>query len=293
MRSIRNYFFKDILETNKRLQEEIENSQRLAERNQQILLNEIAYLKKQIAEMETRKKEHDQTESERLNSILKEVLGIRNKLWDNDWTPNQNLRKQLFFKAGQETADYIENFMICVPTFPHPEDILNFALSQISRKGLVLEFGVYTGKTINQIAQILSDTKIYGFDSFKGLPENWRSGFYKGTFKSEELPVVESNVELIVGWFEDTLKDFVKKHKQYCSFIHIDCDLYSSTKTIFEELKECIQTDTVILFDEYFNYPGWKNGEFKAFQEFVRKNDVQYEYIAYCDGMEQVAVKIL
>ena len=292
MGSIRNFFLKDILEINNRLQE-IENTQRLMKKEQGTLLDKIDLLEKHIAEINLEIQEESQVEKKKLDSILKEALGIRNKLWENDWTPNQNLRKQLFFKAGQETADYIEKFMICVPTFPHPEDILNFVLSQISKKGLILEFGVYSGNTINQIAKKISDTIIYGFDSFEGLPENWRSGFYKGTFKRKELPPVEPNVELIVGWFDDTLKDFVKVHKQYCSFLHIDCDLYSSTKTIFEELENYIQTGTVILFDEYFNYPGWKNGEFKAFQEFVEKNGVRYEYIAYCDGMEQVAVKIL
>ena len=292
MESIRNFFLKDILEINNRLQE-IENTQRLMEKEQGTLLDKIDLLEKHIFEIKLEIKEENQIEKKKLDSILTEALGIRNKLWENDWTPNQNLRKQLFFRAGQETADYIEKYMICVPTFPHPEDILNFALSQISKRGLVLEFGVYSGNTINQIAKKLSDTIIYGFDSFEGLPENWRSGFYKGTFKRKEMPIVEPNVELIVGWFDDTLKDFVKEHNQYCSFLHIDCDLYSSTKTIFEELGNYIQTGTVILFDEYFNYPGWKNGEFKAFQEFVGKNSVRYEYIAYCDGMEQVAVKIV
>ena len=292
MESIRNFFLKDILEINNRLQE-IENTQRLMEKEQGTLLDKIDLLEKHIFEIKLEIKEENQIEKKKLDSILTEALGIRNKLWENDWTPNQNLRKQLFFRAGQETADYIEKYMICVPTFPHPEDILNFALSQISKRGLVLEFGVYSGNTINQIAKKMPDTIIYGFDSFEGLPENWRSGFYKGTFKRKELPTVEPNVELIVGWFDDTLKNFVKAHKQYCSFLHIDCDLYSSTKTIFEELGNYIQTGTVILFDEYFNYPGWRNGEFKAFQEFVEKNGVQYEYIAYCDGMEQVAVKIV
>ena len=38
---------------------------------------------------------------------------------------------------------------------------------------------------------------------------------------------------------------------------------------------------TVIQFDEYFNYPGWQDGEYKAFKEFVESRDVEFEYLGY------------
>lgn len=75
-------------------------------------------------------------------------------------------------------------------------------------------------------------------------------------------------------------------------FLHIDCDLYSSTKVVFDFLKNQIVKGTVIVFDEYFNYPGWQNGEFKAFKEFVIQNNVEYEYLTYNRYHEQVAVII-
>ncbi len=99
-------------------------------------------------------------------------------------------------------------------------------------------------------------------------------------------------MELVKGWFEDTLPEFVSKHSEKCSFIHIDCDLYSSTKTIFKFLNEKIEKGTVIVFDEFFNYPGWKNGEFKAFMEFIELNHMKFEYIGYCRYDEQVAIRI-
>ena len=39
--------------------------------------------------------------------------------------------------------------------------------------GLFLEFGVYKGTSINFISSLIPDKKIYGFDSFGGLPEEW------------------------------------------------------------------------------------------------------------------------
>lgn len=73
--------------------------------------------------------------------------------------------------------------------------------------------------------------------------------------------------------------------------MHIDCDLYNSTKTIFDNLAPRIKSGTIIVFDEYFNYPNWQQHEYKAFQEFVEDNNIKYEYIAI--GYGQAAVKIL
>jgi hypothetical protein len=47
---------------------------------------------------------------------------------------------------------------------------------------------------------------------------------------------------------------------------------------------------TIILFDEYFNYPNWEVHEYKAFQEFVTKYAVKYRYLAF--ARQQVAVRI-
>jgi hypothetical protein len=78
----------------------------------------------------------------------------------------------------------------------------------ITINGLIMEFGVYKGESINFIADLLPNRQIYGFDSFEGLPETWRYNFYKGTFKLNNLPEVRKNVVLVKGLFEDTLPKF-------------------------------------------------------------------------------------
>jgi hypothetical protein len=153
---------------------------------------------------------------------------------------------------------------------------------------------VYKGDTIKFIANIKKLTKIYGFDSFEGLPEFWRDGFNIGGFSLKgQLPEVPSNVLLYKGWFNETLPEFLNNNKDNVSFIHIDCDLYSSTKTIFDILGERIRKGTIIVFDEYFNYPFWKEHEYKAFQEFVSDRGINYQFIGFNRYHEQVAVKIL
>ena len=169
-----------------------------------------------------------------------------------------------------------------------------FNKADVSGGGIYLEFGVYKGKTVNLIAEAFPDKIIYGFDSFEGLPEDWRGTvFSKGAFNANgHLPPVRKNVRLVKGWFNKTLPEFVKPHPEPCAFIHVDCDLYSSTKTIFDNLKNQIVSGTIIAFDEYFGYPRWADGEYKAFMEFVEENNLEFEYIARTNGM-QVAAKIL
>lgn len=146
---------------------------------------------------------------------------------------------------------------------------------------LWLEFGVASGKTINYISKFTEKT-VYGFDSFLGLPEKWRDGYEEGEFNLHGiLPEVNPNVTLIKGWFQDTLPIFLTEHDKKISFMHIDCDLYSSTKYILNTAKPHLQDGCVIIFDELVNYPGFdgETGELKAFYEFITENNVNYEWI--------------
>lgn len=77
-----------------------------------------------------------------------------------------------------------------------------------------------------------------------------------------------------------------------CRVLHIDCDLYSSTRTVLRLLKDRIKPGCVIVFDEYFNYPGWEDKEFKAFREFISETRLAYEYVGYNRLYESVAVII-
>jgi len=61
----------------------------------------------------------------------------------------------------------------------------------------------------------------------------------------------------------------------------MDADLYSSTKYILYNLKEYLDKDCIIIFDELLNYDGFdsETGELKAFYEFITENNVDYEWI--------------
>ena len=202
--------------------------------------------------------------------------------------------------ASEESAQYVLQHMRAVPNFDTDYDLHKWITttqldSDLLSRGTVLEFGVATGRTLNQFAHWLPNKPIHGFDGFVGLPEDWTSRMRKGFFARSTLPRVRHNCQLWVGWFNETLPKFKEKIQltRPIALLHVDCDLYSSTVTILNSLKDNIVPGTVIVFDEYINYPGWQLDEFKAWQEHCKMYGVQYEYIGRVSRHQKVAVRVL
>jgi predicted O-methyltransferase YrrM len=201
-----------------------------------------------------------------------------------------------YFNDPAGAAAFEKEHLMDVPTFRDRQELFKHALGEISGdEGLFLEFGVYRGNSINRLARIKPNVTFYGFDSFVGLPEHWRAGSRKRAFSiGGALPAVRANVKLISGFYTDTLPAFVAAHAgKTISFMHVDCDLYSSTKTIFAETRALLAPGTIIVFDEYFNAPEWREEEYKAFMEFIAESKTSFEYIGYIRTGSQVAVKLL
>jgi len=180
--------------------------------------------------------------------------------------------------------------------------------------GDIFEFGVYSGRSLallsyyhelnkNNIHKIDFSRKIIGFDSFDGLPDSnnhprWKKNMFGinhsyhpiinigdkitpdviyDLFKKCNLP--KPNIE--VGDFSYTIKNTIGSVYNKAALIHIDCDLYESTKTVLFGIESIIQEGTILLFDDWFNFKGNKDkGEQKAFYEFFEKNS-KWSYVEY------------
>lgn len=106
------------------------------------------------------------------------------------------------------------------------------------------------------------------------------------------MPKCERNVKLFKGWFTDTVPTFqIELDDKEISLLHIDSDTYKPAKYVLNALVKNLRSGSIIVFDEYYGYTGWRSHEFKAFQEFVVDHELEYKYIAYTG--EQVAVEIL
>lgn len=219
----------------------------------------------------------------------RQLLGMYTDVIDYDFTAIR--------LASESSARYMIANMRTTPNFTTDYDfhdwIVRTQLAPELGAGMVAEFGVATARTANHIARLLPHRIVHGFDSFEGLPEDWTSRMPQGFFKRDAAPPVRNNVELHVGWFDKTLPKFMPIYGHVpLQLLHIDSDLYNSAVTILNTLRANIVPGTVIIFDEYINYPGWELDEFRAWQEHCAKYGVRYEYIARVSRHQKVAIRV-
>lgn len=187
-------------------------------------------------------------------------------------------------RAARETYDFIESDM---PNAVYTVDqfaVLESKSAEIlNHGGSVLDLGVYKGSSTRRLATMFPNKMIHGFDSFEGLPEDW-AHVLKGQFGEikGKLPEMPDNVTLYKGWFDETLPTWAHNNRDsHISLLRVDCDIYSSTKTIFDVVGHMLTKGSWICFDELIGYYGWKFHEHKAFMEFIDKTGFGYEYKAY------------
>ncbi len=108
---------------------------------------------------------------------------------------------------------------------------------------------------------------------------------------NKKVPKLNSNVEITVGWVEDTLDKFLEKHNPKINFIHLDMDTFSPTKYALEKIKPYLVKGATIIFDELYNYNGWEEGEYKALKEIFKDNE--YQFKAFNINSCQVVVQLI
>ncbi|MFW3172820.1 TylF/MycF/NovP-related O-methyltransferase [Geodermatophilus sp. CPCC 206100] len=218
--------------------------------------------------------------------------GLRGELRAWERRQRRDILTAVDHEAMRTSAEFLRREMDDAAPYFDKHDTLRAALERVVSEGLYLEFGVATGGTLRVIATHAPAGSVFGFDSFEGLPEDWRPGFDAGAFAQAELPDVPG-AELVVGLFDDTLGPFLEAHPEPVAFLHLDADLYSSTRTVLQALAPRLRAGTVIVFDEYFNFPGWEEHEHRAWTEFVTETGLRFEYLGYTADDEQVAVRLV
>jgi len=223
----------------------------------------------------------------------KYVLQFINELVNYD----HSIKHQLKSHATKEAVNFYHENMNGAQIFKNKKSMLDYELLLCNGDGLYLEFGVNQAVHTNYIANKIKPKIIHGFDSFSGFPEYYNStpSFNAASKKSHDingiLPKVKTNVNLHMGWFDTSIPEFVKEYNEKITYLNIDCDLYSSTKTVFDCIGDRIQKGTIIHFDEFLNFPDWRNHEFKVWNEFVDEKNIEFDYLAIGNRGE-VAIKV-
>jgi hypothetical protein len=204
-------------------------------------------------------------------------------------------RRDLFAAAERaavaSSAEFATRAMPTAPTFDDRFATLRHGLQIAPADGLALEFGVWTGITLRIIAEARGGRDVYGFDSLKGLPQDWRTGIPAGSYATDVVPEVPG-ATLVIGLFGDTLPAFLAEHRERVAFVHVDCDIYASAATVLDHVGPRLRPGSVLVFDEYFNYPSWQEHEFRAWSEYVQRTGLRFAYEGYTRDNEQVVVRV-
>lgn len=228
----------------------------------------------------------------RLDDVADRLGAVAHRLDDLEFRARRDIAYSQDVQAARESAAFVLEHMPKAPVFWHPHDTLRFALGEIKGPGLALEFGVAGGTTLAIIADAVArDRAVVGFDCFTGLPETWRTGFPAGEF-AHDPPNDIAGARVVTGLFEDTLPTFLAETDEPIAFMHVDADLYSSTKTVLDLAGERLAPDAVLVLDEFLNYPGWQLHEFRAWNEFIARTGRTFDYLGYTGNNEQVVVRL-
>lgn len=172
------------------------------------------------------------------------------------------------------------------------------AMEEVSTPGDFAQFGVYKGRLANYLLNyVRGDRKLHLFDSFEGLPSDWVGAWKAGTFalSDKEIPTFNhKSVKIHKGWFSDTVPQFCAAQNSALSFIHVDCDLYSSTRDVLYGVNKLIVPSTVLLFDEYMmtSQGATDDGEHRALLEWKLDAGREVQYLWRTRWM-QVCVRVL
>ncbi|MGV0850713.1 class I SAM-dependent methyltransferase [Mycolicibacterium phlei] len=173
--------------------------------------------------------------------------------------------------------------------------------SQLDGDGLVLDLGVWIGWSTRLLAE-RSGRRVYGFDTFEGLVEDWQVDDEK-LVKAGALSIAEPfaqrlindtgvtieggipsalgrDVEFIKGSTYDTLAPFLDAHPGPIRLFHMDLDTYESCLHALETCKSRFTRGSILVFDEYLV----TNGEMRAFYDFQKKYGFEFRYRAW--GLE-------
>lgn len=130
------------------------------------------------------------------------------------------------------------------------------------------EFGVCNGGSTKKICDYITKNNligytswVFGFDSFEGLPkeadgvdtfDKFKPGSYKSKYTPEEIKrsTQYAFCKIYKSWFNQLNHEHVRFP---ALLVHIDCDLYISTKHALEFLYkyELIKKNTLIAYDEF------------------------------------------
>ena len=151
-------------------------------------------------------------------------------------------------------------------------------------EGNIVEFGVFEGAStrvlrhvLNRLEQVRArkvQKQIFACDSFEGLSEKFEN-LEVGTFACQ--PPNIQGVEVVEGYFEESLTPELARRVGKVAFASLDADLYSSTTCALRWLTPLLHTGSLLLFDEFL---AGQESEKRAFHDWLAESGIRTIKIA-------------
>jgi len=190
-----------------------------------------------------------------------------------DWVAVLYPRRLSFFEKLNANADFvrIRRELSELPAAPHRRILHTIVSGHLGPRPIdYLEFGVWRGESLQLWARLNqnSNSRLFGFDTFEGLPENWGQT-PKGTFslQGHAPELSDPRVHLITGLFQKTLYPFLATYQRGNRIVvHVDCDLYTSTLFCLALMDRFLHRGDILIFDDFYSL----DHEFDAFLDYSR-----------------------
>lgn len=236
-----------------------------------------------------------------------EIQPARRNRWARAWLLRRRLGTRRFVRfALDQLRARLSNDPTLWPPPGYTRDRADAIYGEAFRKcfeylrgtqieGDILEFGTLRGYTARLLANLMKEFgwrgRLYLYDSFQGLPplrspideQSYEVAINKVWFfrqmaveEGTDVRIMQvlskiiprSQLRVVRGYYEETLESHLPESK--AALVHIDCDLYSSTRYVLEALlaKNIFQDGSVILFDDFnCNRANPQMGERRAFAD--------------------------
>lgn len=174
------------------------------------------------------------------------------------------------------------------------------ALNGIS--GDYLEFGVAWGNTFayayDGACRAGHPARLWAFDSFEGLPASddprdnhpqWQAGNFAVSLdrfldRCKTAGIPRNRIEIVPGFFSDSLAASSPGYDRLpedIAIAYIDCDMYTSTKSVLNFLAPRLKHGMVLAYDDYFCLSSKAlAGNRHAFLE-LQKEVPQFNFLPY------------
>jgi len=207
--------------------------------------------------------------------------------------PGEHLKTAFYLNCIDAPRRVLREALWSFYRYDHVYAVLKRFREDFAGPASILEFGTSDGYSF---AKLLYATRylrmedritVHTFDSFEGMPppkddrdrewttgDDWVSGEFRGRYEALTAWCEERryrNAHVHRGYFEQSIDPaFLDSLDAWPPIlVWIDCDYYSSTRTVFERLLDRLPNGCVIYFDEFdnLNYGSHLTGEARIVHE--------------------------